>query len=305
MKPTTDIVEELRLYNRWRRGDEAITAPDPTTLGKLLDDAADRIEHLFASGIHTCHADCKRPMCVLRRERDNALADLARVTAERDHAQGITEKLPNVSVPQPCQMRAELAEASLKVAREQISAFRARVAELVAALEFWRDLRNESKGLAYYHLNGEVAYWGEFDDPTDSALARAESATPAVVQDSLTTEATPATNPDTESIQLAAWIAVEEQLPRTGQRVLVVAQNGLHAWQTVAQYWPAGTMDASDWDDPPEDWWDADCEKCTNPEAGWYESQIETGVNYQLNDVTHWMQLPTKPDAASNQEAAR
>ena len=84
MKPTTDIVEELRLYNRWRRGDEAITAPDPTTLGKLLDDAADRIEHLFASGIHTCHADCQRPMCVLRRERDKAQADLARVTAERD-----------------------------------------------------------------------------------------------------------------------------------------------------------------------------------------------------------------------------
>ena len=83
MKPTTDIVEELRLYNRWRRGDEAITAPDPTALGKLLDDAADRIEHLFASGIHTCHADCQRPMCVLRRERDKAHADLARVTAER------------------------------------------------------------------------------------------------------------------------------------------------------------------------------------------------------------------------------
>lgn len=82
MKPTTDIVEELRLYNRWRRGDEAITAPDPTALGKLLDDAADRIEHLFASGIHTCHADCQRPMCVLRRERDKAQNDLARVTAE-------------------------------------------------------------------------------------------------------------------------------------------------------------------------------------------------------------------------------
>lgn len=60
-------------------------------------------------------------------------ADLARVTAERDHAQGITENLPNVSVPQPCQMRAELAEASLKVAREQISALRARVAELETA----------------------------------------------------------------------------------------------------------------------------------------------------------------------------
>ena len=63
--------------------------------------------------------------------------------------------------------------------RADLAALRARVAELVAALEFWRDLRNESKGLAYYHLNGKVAYWGEFDDPTDTALARAESATPA------------------------------------------------------------------------------------------------------------------------------
>jgi hypothetical protein len=86
MKPTTDIVEELRLYNRWRRGDEAITAPDPTTLGKLIDDAADRIEHLFARGIHTCHDDCQRPMCVLRRERDKALADLAALRARAESA---------------------------------------------------------------------------------------------------------------------------------------------------------------------------------------------------------------------------
>lgn len=66
---------------------------------------------------------------------DALKSDLARVTAERDYAQGITEKLPNVSVPQPCQMRAELAEASLKVAREQISALRARVADLQQQLD--------------------------------------------------------------------------------------------------------------------------------------------------------------------------
>lgn len=44
----------------------------------------ERLENLTASGIHTCHADCQRPMCVLRRERDKALAELERVTAERD-----------------------------------------------------------------------------------------------------------------------------------------------------------------------------------------------------------------------------
>lgn len=119
MKPTTDIVEELRLYNRWRRGDEAITAPDPTALGKLLDDAADRIEHLFASGIHTCNADCQRPMCVLRRERDKAQNDLARVTAELEHHKSVKETIDS---------------AHKELSREH-AALRARVAELEAQIE--------------------------------------------------------------------------------------------------------------------------------------------------------------------------
>lgn len=148
MKPTTDIVEELRLYNRWRRGDEAITAPDPTTLGKLLDDAADRIEHLFASGIHTCHADCQRPMCVLRRERDKAQALRARV-AELEQ-----ELTVAVKVIRSNSDRAEQAEQ--------------RVSELETAID--RCLR-------------ENAHLADGDDCTlitiKQALARAESATPA------------------------------------------------------------------------------------------------------------------------------
>ena len=92
------------------------------------------------------------------------------------------------------------------------------------------------------------------------------------------------------------WIPVADQLPKTGQRVLVTALNGLHVWRTVAQYWPAGTMDASDWDDPPEDWWDTDGNTCTNPEPGWYEAQIETEVQYLLHGVSHWMPLPPSPN---------
>lgn len=133
MKPTTDIVEELRLYNRWRRGDEAITAPDPTALGKLLDDAADRIEHLFASGIHTCHADCQRPMCVLRRERDKAHADLARVTAELDEAL-YREQMLRSSERNLLEIEA-FKDAQLVAAQNELSALRARVAELEAQIE--------------------------------------------------------------------------------------------------------------------------------------------------------------------------
>ena len=85
MKTTNDIIGELRLA--------ATSDPAPAGLSGLLTEAADRLDNLFASGIHTCHADCQRPMCVLRRERDKAHADLARVTAERDSQRADIERL--------------------------------------------------------------------------------------------------------------------------------------------------------------------------------------------------------------------
>lgn len=41
------------------------------------DEAREALENHKAASIHTCHDNCKRPMCVLRRERDaeRALAD--------------------------------------------------------------------------------------------------------------------------------------------------------------------------------------------------------------------------------------
>ena len=69
MKHTQDIITELR--------QEAEHPACVSRVVKLLTEAADRIEHLYASGIHTCHADCQRPMCVLRRERDAALKRVA------------------------------------------------------------------------------------------------------------------------------------------------------------------------------------------------------------------------------------
>lgn len=38
--------DRLRLYNRWRRGDESLEQPNPTELGELLDGVADRLEVL-------------------------------------------------------------------------------------------------------------------------------------------------------------------------------------------------------------------------------------------------------------------
>ena len=69
MKTTDDIIDELRLA--------ATSDPAPSGLSGLLTEAADRLDNLLASGIHTCHATCQRPMCVLRRKLKAAQAELA------------------------------------------------------------------------------------------------------------------------------------------------------------------------------------------------------------------------------------
>jgi len=43
---TTKLAAELRRYNSWRRGDETIDQPEPMILGKIIDNAADRLEEL-------------------------------------------------------------------------------------------------------------------------------------------------------------------------------------------------------------------------------------------------------------------
>lgn len=204
MKPTTDIVEELRLYNRWRRGDEAITAPDPTALGKLLDDAADRIEHLFASGIHTCNADCQRPMCVLRRERDKAQNDLARVTAELEHHKSVKETIDSAHKElsrEHAALRARVNELEAQIERDawtlspemvqtrndqlaaELEQAEQRNAELVAALRPIYALRKNCEGdIGWRGQKDAKVGWVTVRDilALEQALAQAESATALV-----------------------------------------------------------------------------------------------------------------------------
>ena len=227
MKPTTDIVEELRLYNRWRRGDEAITAPDPTALGKLLDDAADRIEHLFASGIHTCHADCQRPMCVLRRERDKAQNDLARVTAELEHHKSVKETIDSAHKElsrEHAALRARVAEldeslhlangtADLALHHRDIA--EQRNAELVAALRPIYALRKNCEGdIGWRGQKDAKVGWVTVRDilALEQALARAEFAEskshPNPPEIRTRESATPAKHPDTVRLD---WLASNKQ----------------------------------------------------------------------------------------------
>jgi transposase-like protein len=50
------------------------------SLEKERDEAREELDNQKALTIHTCHDHCKRPMCVLRRERDEARAEVRRLT---------------------------------------------------------------------------------------------------------------------------------------------------------------------------------------------------------------------------------
>lgn len=63
---------------------------------KERDEAREALENLKAASIHTCHDQCKRPMCVLRRERDaeRALADrLAEAAMKSSNVIGPPDKV--------------------------------------------------------------------------------------------------------------------------------------------------------------------------------------------------------------------
>ncbi len=101
------------------------------------------------------------------------------------------------------------------------------------------------------------------------------------------------------------WVPVSERMPKDRQRVLVAHLNGIHVWRAIATYWPAGTMDASNWDDPPDDWWDEDGNRCVCPDAGWWEECFEVEGASMLGNVTHWMPLPPSPNNEQHEQNER
>ena len=50
------------------------------------DEARKKLEDLNVAAIHSCHNECQRPMCVLRRERDELLERNAKLRDIADRA---------------------------------------------------------------------------------------------------------------------------------------------------------------------------------------------------------------------------
>jgi hypothetical protein len=55
-------------------------------LERERDEARRKLEDLDVAAIHTCHDQCQRPMCVLRRERDELLERNAKLRDIADRA---------------------------------------------------------------------------------------------------------------------------------------------------------------------------------------------------------------------------
>ena len=67
MNDTDTIIKYLKLYNEWRRGDEKMGQPNPTEIGKLIDEACEKLS-------------------LLERERNEWAALCGQYKAERDEA---------------------------------------------------------------------------------------------------------------------------------------------------------------------------------------------------------------------------
>jgi hypothetical protein len=77
-------VMKLQDIKRKHEHDELVAAQENDRLKQERDEAMRQLDNLKASSIHTCHDQCQRPMCVLRRERDEARQQIAMLLNKLD-----------------------------------------------------------------------------------------------------------------------------------------------------------------------------------------------------------------------------
>ncbi len=95
----------------------------------------------------------------------------------------------------------------------------------------------------------------------------------------------------------SAWTSIAEKMPNVGRKVLVCGHydNG-NRWRATARWQPAETIDAEMWDEYPDGWEENELERVTNPNDLWLEEGVELEQYGFLENVTHWMPLPSLPN---------
>ena len=97
------------------------------------------------------------------------------------------------------------------------------------------------------------------------------------------------------------WVAVEDRLPEDGRRVLAVWGDRYGTHRSVVSHLAARTEEADGDYGGDDEWLDYDAEADTYwlPE-GWYEAPIETEEWRNIDNVTHWRDLPALPKEDSD-----
>ena len=72
--PETDAAQHEGLLRTNPIPIQVVTAEFARKVERERDEAIRKLENLKADAIHSCHNECQRPICVLRRERDEARA---------------------------------------------------------------------------------------------------------------------------------------------------------------------------------------------------------------------------------------
>jgi hypothetical protein len=83
-----ETIKKLRLYNKWRRGDEELPQPDPREIGLWIDEICNYAEEVGAK--------CDQLRIDAQREaehHDRMVGELEKVYDERDEARRLAEAM--------------------------------------------------------------------------------------------------------------------------------------------------------------------------------------------------------------------
>lgn len=97
---------------------------------------------------------------------------------------------------------------------------------------------------------------------------------------------------------MSNWIDVETALPPTQKRVLIAYTTTYNRRSvTIGWHCKARTIESSSLEGEVDEEYDEDADAYYMKEQ-WVDESVESEYHYQISGVTHWMPLPTLPEAA-------